>query len=88
MLLYEDFINEIEKPIKKNVIQINLKLTEEGVKKFKIIPTFKNLLYPNQINNLIIGDNLLTVNNTIFGKLKQVTLYDSDNMSVEKIDKK
>lgn len=73
--------------IKKNVIKINLTLSDQGLQKFKKIPTFNELLYPNQINSLKVGENILTVNNYIFGKLQRVSGYDgSGNISVSKIE--
>ena len=69
----------------KNTVKVNLLLTEQGIKKFKNVPTFKNLLHPNQLEALIIGNNELTVNHTVWGSLQRVTGYDPNNMQVNKI---
>jgi hypothetical protein len=67
-----------------NTVKIILTLTNEGVKKFKIVPTFKNLLYTSQIDTLIVGANILTVNHSVWANLQRVTLYDCNNMNVSK----
>lgn len=67
-----------------NVIKIILTLNELGLAKFNKIPTFKNLLHSNQIKNLKVGDNLLTVNHYIFSKLARVVEYDSENMDLKR----
>ena len=69
----------------KNTITLNLELTEIGLKRFQVIPTFNNLLYPNQIKGLKVGSNTLTVNNTVWGSLQRVAGYDSLNIKVNKI---
>ena len=69
---------------KKNTVEIKLTLTEQGLKKFNVVPTFKNLLHNNQIASLKIGENTLTVNHTVWGSLQQVCGYDSANMNVGK----
>ena len=69
----------------RNVKTVNLRLTDIGVKMFQTIPTFKNLLAPNQLNNLISGDNIININHYIYSKLIQVTGYDQTNMSVSEI---
>lgn len=56
----------------KNTNTINLVLTEIGLNRFKNIPTFNRLLYPNQLNGLKVGNNLINVNNTILGTLKRL----------------
>lgn len=66
----------------KNTKQITLQLTEEGVKKFKTIHTFKNLLHPYQIDRLIVGENKLNVNHYIYSRINQVAGYDLENMKV------
>lgn len=68
---------------KKNIKTVKLILTAEGLRKFKTIPTFKNSLHPNQINNLHVGTNELNVNHYTSGKLKQIAGYDSDNMQIK-----
>lgn len=67
-----------------NKVSITLTLTEYGLKKFKNIPTFKNLLYPNQLSKLSVGPNLLTVNHTVWGSLQRVSTYDPLNIQVIK----
>ena len=69
----------------KNIITINLILTELGLKKFKTIPTFKNLLHNNQLDVIVIGENVLKVNHTTYGRLKRIVEYDSLNMTVSEI---
>lgn len=69
----------------KNKVKVNLTINEHGLKKFKNVPTFKNLLHPNQLKALKIGDNELTVNHTVWGSLQRVTSYDPNNMQVNKI---
>lgn len=56
----------------KNTNTINLVLTEIGLNRFKNIPTFNRLLYPNQLNGLKVGGNLITVNNTVLGTLNRL----------------
>jgi hypothetical protein len=75
---FDNFINE-----GKNVVTVILTLGETGVKKFKTTPTFKNLLYPNQIANLQVGDNILNVNHTIWGKLQAAAGWSSEDISVK-----
>lgn len=58
--------------MRTNTHTIVLSLDDIAIKKFKTIPTFKNLLYPNQLNQLVIGDNTLVVNNTVLGKLERM----------------
>ena len=69
---------------KTNTHNIILNVNEIGLNRFKKVPTFKNLLHSNQLNDLKIGDNKLTVNNTVWGKLQQMVGSDSSNMSVKK----
>lgn len=59
-----------EQPINKHTI--NLILNDVSLKRFHSVPTFKNLLYPNQLDSLKIGDNTLTVNNTVYSTLKRM----------------
>lgn len=68
---------------KKNIKTVKLILTAEGLRKFKTIPTFKNSLHPNQINNLHVGTNELNVNHYTSSKLKQIAGYDSDNIQIK-----
>ena len=72
---------------RKNTIGIKLTLTEQGLKKFNTVPTFKNLLHNSQLANLNVGENTLTVNHTVWGSLQQVCGYDSMNMNIEKMIK-
>lgn len=69
----------------KNLVTIQLTLTEQGLNKFLKVPTFKNLLYSNQLTSLMVGDNILNVNHTVWGSLQRITQYDSENMSVTQI---
>lgn len=69
----------------KNKVKVNLIINEHGLKKFKNVPTFKNILHPNQLEALKIGNNELTVNHTVWGSLQRVTGYDANNMQVKKI---
>ena len=56
----------------KNKIEIKLRLTETDLKKIKTIPTFRDLFWKNQLDKLKVGDNILTVNHTVYGKLKRM----------------
>jgi hypothetical protein len=68
--------------MRKNIKTVKLNLTEQGVKKFLNVPTFKNTLHPEQLKALIIGENTLNVNHFIFSTLKRIVLYDSNNMQL------
>lgn len=57
---------------KSNTHKIKLILNDITLKRFKNTPTFTNLLYPNQISSLKIGDNILTVNNTVWSTLQRM----------------
>lgn len=70
------------KPVNK--ININLILNDVSLKRFKNTPTFTNLLYPNQLDNLTVGDNKLTVNHTVFGSLQR--LASTGNYIVNKLE--
>lgn len=72
--------------MKSNVLNIKLILSEQGLKKFKNVPTFKNLLHTNQLDSLRIGTNSIKVNHTVWGSLQRVCGYDSNNMSVQRED--
>jgi len=65
-----------------NTKSVNLILTNEGLKKFKTVPTFKNLLHTNQLNTLNVGENYITVNHYIYSSLKRVSGYDKDNITI------
>lgn len=69
----------------KNTLKVNLTINEHGLKKFKNVPTFKNLLHPNQLKELKEGSNIITVNHTVWGSLQRVISYDSKNMKVFKV---
>lgn len=56
----------------KNKIEVILKLNDSSLKKFKTIPTFKDMLYDSQLKNLKVGENNLTVNHTVWGKLQRM----------------
>lgn len=66
----------------KNTKEVTLQLTENGLKKFKTIHTFKNLLHTCQIDRLIVGENKLKVNHYIYSRLNQVVGYDLENMKL------
>lgn len=68
----EKTLKEAEEKVKKNVTDIVLKLTDSSLKHFQKTPTFNNLLHPNQLKNLKVGDNKLSVNNTVLGKLERM----------------
>ncbi len=55
--------------MRKNTKTINLTLNEISLKKFKTIPTLKGMLWDNQLSNLKIGNNIITVNHYIYNKL-------------------
>lgn len=69
----------------QNLITIKLTLSEQGLKRFKTVPTFKNLLHPNQLNDLVVGDNILNVNNTVWGSLQRMVSNDKLNMSIKRL---
>ena len=58
--------------MRSNTIDIKLTLTEAGLSRFHRTPTFRDLLHPNQVEMLVVGDNLLTVNHTVWGDLQRV----------------
>ena len=68
--------------MKKNIKTVKIRLTKQGLDKFKRTPTFKNLLHKTQIENLKVGENTLRVNHYIYGRLKIVTTYDKNNMKL------
>lgn len=84
----EPFIKVLNKELmteeKVNKHNIILTLDNISLKKFKTIPTFKNLLFPNQLNSLKTGDNELTVNNTVLGTLQRIA--NPGGYSVKKIN--
>lgn len=69
---------------KTNTHNIILNVNEIGLKRFKTVPTFKNLLHQNQLDSLKVGDNELTVNNSVWGTLQRMVDSDKNNMSVKK----
>ena len=74
-----------EKPMdeqKRNIKQVILTLDEVGLKHFKNTPTFKDLLNPQQLNDLKVGKNKLNVNHYVYSALKRVVNYMSNHMSV------
>lgn len=82
----ETFLEEIKKlneDQNKNTKRVNLNLSEIGLKHFKTTPTFNKLLYPNQITNLKVGDNKITVNHYIFSKLQQAQGILPNDISIE-----
>lgn len=82
-----DFIMEeieLEEADKKNTHEITL--TFENSKlldRFKAIPTFSKMLAPNQMKNLNVGNNNLTVNNVSLNGLERM-----ESMGLYKISKK
>lgn len=58
--------------MRTNTIKVNLEITEIGLKRFQRTPTFTNLLHPEQLKSLKIGNNELTINHTIWGKLNRL----------------
>jgi hypothetical protein len=77
----------MDKEPRKNTNRIVLTLNDISLHRFKTIPTFKQLLYPNQIDQLKIGDNELVVNNTILGKLERMQGMGSFTLTKTKITK-
>lgn len=69
--------------MKKNTKEIILTLTEMGLKRFRTVDTFKNLLAPSQLEGLHTGENSLTVNHYIYATLQRVTQYDKNNMQIQ-----
>jgi hypothetical protein len=68
----ENFRKFLQENNQKNTHKILLYLNDISLKKFKTIPTFKSMLYPNQLAGLKVGDNELIVNNTTWGKLERM----------------
>lgn len=68
--------------MKKNVKIVNLNLTEQGLQKFKTVPTFRNLLFDNQLSVLKTGNNILKVNHFVYGSLLRLVSNDKENMSI------
>lgn len=68
----KSIVKEMMNEENKNTHKIKLILNDISLKKFKNIPTFKNILYPNQLSSLKIGENVLTVNNTAFSTLDRM----------------
>lgn len=58
--------------MRTNTHTITLSLDDMAIKKFNTIPTFRDMLHPTQLNQLKLGNNVLTVNNTILGKLERM----------------
>lgn len=58
---------------KDNLNTINLVLTQAGLNRFLNVPTFKRLLYYSQLKELKVGNNKLTVNNTILGSINRLS---------------
>ena len=61
----------------RNVKEITIIITEVGLKRFKTIPTFNNLLPKNVIDTLIVGSNNVKVNHYIYSKLIQLESTES-----------
>jgi len=56
----------------KNVRTIKLTLTAGTLKRIKTTPVLKQMFHDNQLKNLKEGENVLTVNMTIWGKIKNM----------------
>jgi len=72
----KEFIKQLTRGIldenKTNTHKVKLTLDNVALKKFQTIPTFKNLLYSNQLSSLKTGDNNFTVNNTVYSTLQRM----------------
>ena len=68
----------------KNTVKIKLTLNEVGLSMFNKVPTFRNLLHPQQLQCLKLGENILTVNHYVWGTIQRVVNYGCDNMMVDK----
>jgi hypothetical protein len=77
----------MEKEPRKNTNRIVLTLNDISLKRFRTVPTFKEMLWPNQLDQLKIGDNELDVNNTILGKLERMQGPGSYTLTKIKITK-
>jgi predicted GNAT family acetyltransferase len=77
----------MEKEPRKNTNRIVLTLDDISLKRFRTVPTFKQMLYPNQLDQLKVGDNELVVNNTILGKLERMQGPGSYTLTKIKITK-
>lgn len=69
----------------KNVVKIEVNLTDDGFRDFKRIATFKNLLYNNQLKELRSGKNVLMVNKNVWRRLERIVAHDSKNMEIKRI---
>lgn len=68
----------------KNIKTIKLTVSSVGLKRFKTVPTYQNILAPGQLKNLKEGENILNVNHYIFSKLQRMQ---SDGIfSIEEVD--
>jgi hypothetical protein len=56
----------------KNVRTIKLTLTAGILKRIKTTPVFKTMFHDNQLKNLKVGENILTVNMTSLGKIRNM----------------
>ena len=56
----------------KNVRTILLTLTAGTLKRVQTTPVFKTMFHNNQLKNLEVGENVLIVNMTSFGKIKNM----------------
>ena len=56
--------------MKKKLITINLKLSKIGLSKFMAITSFRILLTPQQLIQLKLGNNIITISEKTLYKLK------------------
>jgi len=69
----------------KNKIKIILSVNAIGLSRFQNVPSFATLLSENQRKALMVGNNELTVNHTVWGSIQRACLNDKKNMYVEKL---
>jgi len=58
----------------KNVKEVELILTDVSLKRFKVIPTFYNMLHWKVIERLHIGTNIVSINHFTFSRLKNMEI--------------
>jgi len=72
----KEYIKQLTRKVldenKINTHKVKLTLDNIALKKFQTIPTFKNLLYPNQLSSLKTGENTFTVNNAVYSTLQRM----------------
>lgn len=62
-------LNEVQKNTHKIILTFD---DERRIKRVQTTPTFQKMLHPNQIKNLKVGDNELTVNNVALNGLERM----------------